>query len=60
MKRRDFAKALVFPLAAIALTAPWTRARADRPDAAQAMQRSLPATHPMSPVVPFRSAPTAG
>ena len=35
MKRRDFAKALVFPLAAIALTTPWTRARAAaRPTAA--------------------------
>ncbi|WP_157039581.1 hypothetical protein [Aquincola tertiaricarbonis] len=30
MKRRDFAKALVFPLAAIALTAPWTRVKAER------------------------------
>lgn len=31
MKRRDFAKSLVFPLAAIALTANWTRARAASP-----------------------------
>lgn len=36
MKRRDFAKSLVFPLAAIALTANWTRARAASPPPAAA------------------------
>lgn len=43
MKRRDFAKSLVFPLAAIVLTANSTRARAASPPTAAAAASAGPA-----------------